>query len=196
MTMFVTGNLQLCSDEVASARGFKDAKKHDQDLMEAWYEQVRPEDDVWILGNLSTEEPHKVLGILPKLPGKKHLIIGPGDLVSPEYKEAWKLFPVYAEIFQNIQTVARRRLHGNNCYLSHYYPSTPKTLTPPVWRPHGASCFWVVAEKDISMDHEAVYQAEVPQGPMPILNVSWGTWMDLVPWDEVKTHLHPQKTDD
>lgn len=186
MSMFVTGSLELLNPRVAIQRDNFSSEEHDMNLIRLWQEQVTNEDQVWVLGNLSSTNPEGALAILEDLPGTKHLIVGNRDLVSPSHKEAWKCQADYFEVFQSIQTVARRRLHGRDCFLSHYRPplSGSAQWVSPMWRPQAAPGFWVYSDEDLDLDR--VPTKNFPQFGAQGLNVSWGTWGDLVPWEEVK----------
>ena len=60
-------------------RPFKTIEEHDEAIIKNWQNTVKPEDDVYILGDFSWYDAKKTAAILQKLPGMKHLIIGNHD---------------------------------------------------------------------------------------------------------------------
>ncbi len=71
-------------------RPFKTIEEHDQAIFDFWTLTVRPNDTVWILGDLALGGAKKMLAIqgLGKLPGKKKLVLGNHD---PDANEIAKL---------------------------------------------------------------------------------------------------------
>lgn len=60
-------------------RPFDNIQEHDEYMIRKWNEVVKPEDDVFILGDISWHNIDKTVEIYERLNGKLHLIIGNHD---------------------------------------------------------------------------------------------------------------------
>ena len=60
-------------------RPFKTIEEHDANLIQSWNSAVGPEDDVWVLGDVSWYPPIKTRDLIRCLNGTKHLCIGNHD---------------------------------------------------------------------------------------------------------------------
>lgn len=70
-------------------RPFTDIEAHDAEIMERWNNSVSENDDVFILGDVSWYSAAKTAGLMQRLNGTKHLIIGNHDgelLKSKSYR--------------------------------------------------------------------------------------------------------------
>ncbi|MDR6868697.1 calcineurin-like phosphoesterase family protein [Microbacterium resistens] len=122
---FYTSDLHLGHDKVAAIRGFEYPGDHDEALALNWVANVQPEDTVYVLGDVTgtsaTAKVEAALGVLTRLPGKKHLIAGNHDPVHPMHRSTFaKWFPRYAEVFETITPFLRRRIGGHEVALSHF----------------------------------------------------------------------------
>lgn len=116
---------------VAAHRGFgdgptqvlpEDADEHDAYLAKEWDKRVKPDDHVWVLGDMSaggTAAQGYALSWLVNRPGTKHLIAGNHDGCHPMHRNAHKWLPVYLTAFETVQVYARRKINGHNVMLSH-----------------------------------------------------------------------------
>ena len=92
-------------------RPYPDLATHDAALIAAWNAVVRPEDNVWHLGDFALgPSAERIAGILGSLSGTKHLIIGNNDGAGTLQAHGWASIAHYAEI-----SVDARRL-----VLCHY----------------------------------------------------------------------------
>lgn len=184
MAMFVTGNLNLFDQRSSKEYGYESVRDHYDDFLEQWYEDVKSDDDhIYILGNLSQYAPQVALDAIESLPGTKHLMAGPRDLISPEVKKGWMESQRYAEVFTHTSTSTRRRLHGYDAILSHHGPESDCW-----WAPRKTEAFYITAHKDIPEDNTngLITIPWVPDGDGLELSVSWNSWSRLVNWEEVK----------
>lgn len=126
-------DLHLGHEFVAKLRGFKetiapfDGKPtspqgwHDLHIQEAWKENVRPKDHIWILGDISGgRNEDYALDFISGMPGIKHLISGNHDSVSSIHRNAWKQQEKFLEVFASVQDFARHKVSGKDFLLSHY----------------------------------------------------------------------------
>ena len=120
-----TSDLHFGHRLVAEYRGFTaggepDVHAHDEAIGDAWCSVVRPDDHVWVLGDLSVSSPTHPLNILRRLPGIKHLVWGNHDAGHPMHRTAHKHQGRYLEVFDSTQQSARRRIYGREVLLSHF----------------------------------------------------------------------------
>ena len=124
-------------------RPFADIKTHDAEIMEQWNNSVSENDDVFILGDVSWHSAAKTAGLMQRLNGTKHLIIGNHDgelLKSKSYRNCFQEIEHYLEIEDE----------GQKIILCHYPILSVKPHTTKVacfqrgQRPHapfrGAEC--------------------------------------------------------
>ena len=106
---------------VAKTRGYDSADDHDNALVETWNKYVDPGDVVWHLGDVSiTRSPARWKPWVAKLNGTKHLITGNHDGTFSGSRTAYKDLRHYLELFETVQSTARRRHNGVEYLLSHF----------------------------------------------------------------------------
>lgn len=106
---------------------------HDRLLAERWDERVHPDDQVWILGDISAGSKtaqSNALAWLACRPGIKHLIAGNHDGCHPMHRNAHRWQPEYLKVFASVQAFARRRIAGRSVLLSHFPYSNDHSLMP------------------------------------------------------------------
>ena len=91
-------------------RPFESVDKMDETMIERWNETVGDEDTVYILGDFSWHKEKETLDILDRLTGKKVLIKGNHDRVSPQIARRFIKVCDYLEITDN----------GMRVVMSHY----------------------------------------------------------------------------
>jgi calcineurin-like phosphoesterase family protein len=79
-------------------RPFPNMADHDAALTAWWNETVSPQDDVWHLGDFASKQPGVAEDILPRLRGRKHLIVGNNDTVETTGLAGWSSIQHYAEL--------------------------------------------------------------------------------------------------
>lgn len=121
-----TGNVWFTSDphyfhdKVAVMRGYENALEMNIALMNNWNRVVKPEDQVWILGDLCMSQVEETLNIISQLNGEKHLIWGNHDAGHPRHKHAFKQHKRYLQVFESVQDSARRTINGVDVLLNHF----------------------------------------------------------------------------
>lgn len=119
--IFFTSDLHFGHRLVAGHRGFgDDVDAHDHELISRWDAVVEDDDQVWVLGDVSVQEPTRALEIICQLPGVKHLVAGNHDACHPMHRHAYKWQPKYLQAFASVQPFARRRIDGQDVLLSHF----------------------------------------------------------------------------
>jgi calcineurin-like phosphoesterase family protein len=133
--VFFTSDLHLGHDRVARIRGFDNTFQHDTALAEVWKFHVRPDDHVWVLGDLAASSPTYALGVLSHMPGIKHLVLGNHDRAHPMHRDAYRQQRQYLDVFASVQSAARRRIQGREVLLSHFpYDRDRDTFRYAQWR--------------------------------------------------------------
>lgn len=121
--MLFIGDLHLGHTKVALLRGFDNVEDHDDYLIEQWRKTVRPNEEVYILGDISSgkeEEEVRALTIISGLPGFKTLIAGNHDSVSGIHRGWSILTPFYNTVFGAIHDYGRIRMNRRMVLMSHY----------------------------------------------------------------------------
>lgn len=132
-TVFFTADLHLGHELVAKerTRGWvlprvvgAEVTAHDRVLAHRWDATVKPDDTVWVLGDLCAGGPtatRRALEWIDARPGVKHLVAGNHDKVHPMHRDAHKWQREYLESgFESVQAFARRRIDGQQVLLSHF----------------------------------------------------------------------------
>ena len=122
--VFFTSDLHLEHDPVAKMRGFSTSAAHDAELAYRWDATVRPEDDVWVLGDLcigGSAVTKRSLEWIRQRPGVKHLVPGNHCRPHPHHRDSHRWQRTFMELaFESVQPFARRRIDGQDVLLSHF----------------------------------------------------------------------------
>jgi calcineurin-like phosphoesterase family protein len=121
-TWFI-GDPHFGHQKVSEIRGFDSTEAHDLAIFRRWERQVRPDDLVYVMGDISggsrTGEIH-ALNVLNMLPGRKILVAGNHDSVSGIHRRKSPDLWLFRETFEDIKDFARIRIEGQQILLSHY----------------------------------------------------------------------------
>ncbi len=122
--VFFTSDPHLEHEHVATTRGFSTTAAHDAELAYRWDATVRPEDDVWVTGDVcvgGSALTKRALEWVNRRPGVKHLVPGNHCRVHPHNRDAHRWQRTYLEVaFESVQPFARRRIDGQDVLLSHF----------------------------------------------------------------------------
>ena len=79
--IFFTSDLHFYHEKIIHHcnRPFQDAQVMNEKIIDNWNSVVRPEDDVFILGDVTMKGPEKAFAVLSRLAGNKFLIKGNHD---------------------------------------------------------------------------------------------------------------------
>ena len=77
-------------------RPFASVAEMDEQLVARWNEACGPDDEVWHLGDFA-RTPAAAAAILPRLNGRKHLVVGNNDK-DPRLEQGWASISPYAEL--------------------------------------------------------------------------------------------------
>lgn len=101
--------------------GFSSVAEHDECLVENWNDTVRPDDQVWHLGDFALGGEQNALAMVGKLNGIKHLITGNHDHVWPGNRTSHRSQAKWLEAgWSSVQAYGRRRVAGQNVLLCHF----------------------------------------------------------------------------
>lgn len=141
MTTYFTADQHFgCPQEIfyIFGRPFKTVEEHDFALFEAWYQNVKPEDTVYVLGDVAVgTNATKVAGLMADLPGKKFLIPGHHDLAGLEEEnkehvlEAFHKagFEVASKKYTTIILPTRKgEVKVRLCHYPYYYEASKDVL--------------------------------------------------------------------
>lgn len=122
--VFFTSDLHLEHEHVATTRGFSTTATHDAELAYRWDATVRPEDDVWVTGDVcvgGSALTKRALEWVNRRPGVKHLVPGNHCRVHPHHRDSHRWQRTFMELaFESVQPFARRRIDGQDVLLSHF----------------------------------------------------------------------------
>lgn len=175
---WLTSDTHLGHDFVARLRGFDGHEEHDAALARKWDKRVRPDDDVWVLGDVAMNGWRDRLAWFTERPGVKHLVLGNHDRAHPMHSRAWAYAGEYLSVFATVQTSAR--LSGG--LLASHFPYSGEGAT----RADGSkdrATQWRLRDEGAPLAHGHVHDAiryrESDKGT-PMLHVGLDAW-DLAP---------------
>jgi len=91
-------------------RPFSGVEQMDETLIENWNKVVKPDDEVYVLGDIVFRSSKKPTEYFERLNGKKYLVKGNHDKVDKSWKPYFEWIKEYAEIYDNDRKII----------LSHY----------------------------------------------------------------------------
>lgn len=176
------GDLHFGHVKVAAIRGFETPYSHDMTIMDKWDRQVREEDVVYVLGDISSgreEGEAYALRQLSYLPGKKRLIAGNHDSISGIHRKISPHINQFHEVFENVADFGRIRMDKEDVLLSHY-PYTSQGDGPG----RGASRYAQFRLPDLGekLIHAHTHHSDPFSGSVTAreMCVSWDAWNRLV----------------
>lgn len=130
--VFFTSDLHFCHDKdfVWQARGFKSIDEMNAEIVRRWNERVMPDDDVYVLGDLTLGDVEEGLRLIAKLNGYLHIIRGnhDTDTKASRYLELPNVVSVeFATIYKYKKAIF---------WLSHYPTITANYDDDKPWAQH------------------------------------------------------------
>ena len=192
MTVWFTSDLHLGHRKVAELRGFDSVISHDLAIAEAWMAVVQPDDQVWVLGDLTSGSNGQLapaLTLLDALPGEKHLIAGNHDQVHPMNRDSHRWQRRFLGTFASVQPFARRKVAGRSVLLSHFPYHRDRDeprYTQYRLRDEG---LWLLHGHTHGTEQLTITPpipgTEHLFGPAREVHVGWDAWGELVHLDQV-----------
>jgi calcineurin-like phosphoesterase family protein len=96
-----------------STRPDSDPAVMDEKMIAQWQNQVRPNDTVWMLGDVFWSHEPEAIAIMDRLPGKKHLVFGNHD-------DMIRNNSTIRNKFESTQEYKEISFNGNRMILFHY----------------------------------------------------------------------------
>jgi calcineurin-like phosphoesterase family protein len=128
MTIWFTSDQHFGHKNIIKScnRPFGSVEEMDAALIANWQVLVKPEDEIWCLGDFAFRNSRSVSSYLSELPGKKHLIHGNHDSEETKNLSAWASSQGIAEIKIGKQVIvlchyALRVWHWKNGGTLHFY---------------------------------------------------------------------------
>lgn len=102
-------------------RPFDTVQEHDEHLIWAWNQRVKPGDTVWHLGDVGMGSTMGTFDCLRRLNGTKHLVAGNHDPCWPGHRGSHTHQREWLEVFASVQSCARIKPgRGPDWLLSHF----------------------------------------------------------------------------
>ncbi|MGO4706979.1 metallophosphoesterase family protein [Microvirga sp. 2MCAF38] len=101
MTVFFTSDTHFGDPRVLTKdhRPFRTVAEHDEALIALWNEAVSDKDTIWHLGDFALHVTvERIVELLARLHGEKHLITGNNDGPDTVAAKGWKSVQAYAEL--------------------------------------------------------------------------------------------------
>ena len=115
--IYFTADLHFCHEKIIRQcnRPFKEVQEMNEKLIKNWNSVVLPDDEVYILGDVTMKGPEQAFAVLSRLAGKKYLIKGNHDYFAdnPEWQQ-------YAWVFQWVKVYYELVWNNQKFVLFHY----------------------------------------------------------------------------
>lgn len=183
MTVWFTSDTHFCHQKVAGTRGFEHTSDHDRAIVTRWNAFVRPDDIVWLLGDVGiAKSDGDILYWVSKLNGRKQLITGNHDSVHPGNRNARKHQRQWLEVFESVQPFAKASVCGNDFLMSHF----PYEGDRPDRAERGNQ--WRLRDEGMPLLHGHLHcQERLMSNNRKIVHVGLDAW-DLKPVKDVQIH--------
>jgi calcineurin-like phosphoesterase family protein len=99
-----------------SSRPFADVQEMNETLIKNWNAVVKPNDEVWDLGDFSFGNYMQTCAILSRLNGKHHFVMGNHDKIIAQNKQDL----LKSKLLHSIQDYKELKYNGNNIVLFHF----------------------------------------------------------------------------
>ena len=120
--IYFSSDLHFCHQRafLYEPRGFTSIEEHDATIIENWNKVVKPEDDVYLLGDLMLNDNESGIAKLNQLNGTIYYIRGNhcSDMRCVLYKEKTNMIPLCGQF--ETSWAAVQKIYGCTIYLSHY----------------------------------------------------------------------------
>lgn len=153
--IWLTSDLHLGHDKefIWKARGFKSVDEMNRIIIENLVNNVQPEDDLYILGDLILGNIEEGKKLLRRIPGKVHVILGNHDSAAK--------IEFYKSLGWDCQWSLMTKINGYTVLLSHWPTKTSNFDLKPLKREvinfhghtHQTSCF---TDEEFCMYHVGV----------------------------------------
>lgn len=132
--IYFSSDLHFCHQRafLYEPRGFSSIEEHDETIIENWNKIVKPEDTVYLLGDIVLNDNKSGIEKLNQLNGAIYYIRGNhcSNARCVLYKEQTNMIPLCGDFFTSWASL--EKIKGYNLYLSHYptYTSYIENMAP------------------------------------------------------------------
>lgn len=121
MTVWLSSDTHFLHKLVARLRGFETPAGHDEYVITQWNKRVRPDDIVWLLGDVGlAKSDTDILAQAARLNGRKQLISGNHDSVHPSHRRSRQHQKQWLEVFESVSPFGRASICGTDFLMSHF----------------------------------------------------------------------------
>lgn len=176
-----TSDLHFGHRLVAGHRGFfkddaPDTEAHDEHIVSVWNSLVKPQDRVWILGDMSMRGPKAFGPYVERLNGTLFLISGNHDEVHPMFRDSYKKQRAWLNYFESVQSAARIRVNnGREVLLSHFPYTGEGARTGP-----DRHTQWRLRDEGTPLVHGHTHDSQqglsFSEEGTAMLHVGWDKW--------------------
>lgn len=142
-----------------ASRPFADVDEMDEELIARWNARVGPNDEIYHLGDVSFRKSAQTVDVLKRLNGKKYLVKGNHDRISPEVERQWAWIKDYHEL----------KIADHHVVLCHFPFEAWNRSHHASWHLHG---------------HAHGHSTRRPNRMDVGVDVAWGPHALLDPWSE------------
>ena len=180
--VWFTSDIHLGHSRVAEIRGYPDVETHDAEIMLEWTRVVKPEDTVYVLGDIAVSKYKNTLELIKLLPGRKHLISGNHDIIHPMHTRGQSRaeMALWLETFETVQTYLRKKLNGHEFLMSHF---PYESWGDGEHREGNRYIQYRLPDLDIPLLHGHTHGTETYHDNM--LHVGWDAWGTLLSQEQV-----------
>lgn len=120
VSILLTADTHFDHGKVAQMRGFSSTREHDEWIVRRWNKYVRPDDEVFHLGDISIGRYERAKPWVDQLNGTKHLVLGNHDYHPGIRRPNARKFAELSEDWETIHESAILRYRGAKFLLSHF----------------------------------------------------------------------------
>lgn len=167
MAIFFTSDLHLGHAKVLlhhpETRPWRDVETMNEALVKHWNNKVGPEDEIYLLGDVSFMKSGPTLELLKRLNGKKHLILGNHD---------YGLNQEHRDLFESVQPYLEKKIDGIWVMMMHF----------PIFQ-------WNKMQHGSFHLYGHMHGGYMPEMTGRCMDVGWDAHGELVEWERVKEYL-------
>ena len=183
-TKYFTSDLHFGHKKVAGLRGYDDVLKHDIAIRDTLKETLKPEDELFILGDLvgRADAWHWALLLVRSIPLRAvHLIAGNHDPVHPASSKFGDYMQSGLRTFDTIAPFRRVRIaKGEHAMLSHFPYTRERGGADPRWLQ------WRLRDEGALLLHGHTHEATRVNPGGREIHVGWDAWERPVSLEEIR----------
>lgn len=171
---YFTSDLHLGHRLVSRLRGFEDTVAHDNHVVSVWNSLIKPEDETWVLGDVTLKKIQQVADTIARLNGRIKVVLGNHDTAHMMMKSGWETqWALANELFDFIGTQSAIKVDGSMILMNHFPYKQPagENYNPREDRFDQ----WRFADNGLFLLHGHTHSNTKDQYPNS-LHVGWDAW--------------------